>query len=456
MVDRPSTYHGLHWRRIEPEPDALSACRKLLVCLCGVAFATIAPAALAQDSGVAAAIGVRQGELSALTRDIELTESRRAELRSEIQALENDRAALNQSLIDGGREVQRLEGAIDGSERRLSALLGDEDRLRASLLERKRVLSEVLAALQRLGYRTPPAIVVRPEDALAAVRSAILLGAIVPELRAHAETLAADLDRLVDLRVAQQDERDRLRTDALALIEGRTRIALLLEQKRHQRTASLDALSIEERRADSLATQVTTLRELISRMETENATAAAASAAANRAARIARSESGGRPARSLGSIDRLAPAVAFANAKGLLPLPANGRQITTFGREDGLGEVAQGITIETRPGAQVSSPTDGWVVYAGRFRSYGRLLIINAGDDYHVLLAGMERVDVQLGQFVLAGEPVGEMPSPQLASLNNSGVGTPSPVLYIEFREDGVSIDPAPWWAASNMEKVGG
>ena len=191
-------------------------------------------------------------------------------------------------------------------------------------------------------------------------------------------------------------------------------------------------------------------------MESQNATAAAASAEADKAAAIARTETGGRPAKSLGSADRLAPAVPFADAKGLLPMPANGRLIRAFGEADGLGGTAQGISLATRASAQVSSPSDGWVVYAGPFRSYGQLLIINAGDGYHVLLAGMERIDVRLGQFVLAGEPVAAMASQRLASVGAKDVGISQPVLYIEFRKDGTSIDPAPWWAASNVEKVGG
>jgi septal ring factor EnvC (AmiA/AmiB activator) len=191
-------------------------------------------------------------------------------------------------------------------------------------------------------------------------------------------------------------------------------------------------------------------------MEAESATAAAAAAAANQAAVTARAEEGNRPATSLGAANRLTPAVAFANAKGLLPLPANGRQIRAFGDADGLGGKSQGMEIATRAGAQVSSPADGWVVYAGPFRSYGQLLIINAGDGYHVLLAGLERIDVQLGQFVLAGEPVAAMAPQRLASVGAVDVGVAEPVLYVEFRKDGASIDPAPWWAASNVEKVGG
>src|SRR5204862_4485060 len=127
-----------------------------------------------------------------------------------------------------------------------------------------------------------------------------------------------------------------------------------------------------------------------------------------------------------------------------------------FGEANGVGGKSQGISISTRPGAEISSPADGWVAYAGEFRSYGQLLIINAGGGYHVVLAGMERMDVQLGQFVLAGEPVAAMASPRLASSGAADIGSTQPVLYIEFRKDGNSIDPAPWWASSSAEKVGG
>ncbi len=296
----------------------------------------------------------------------------------------------------------------------------------------------------------------RPEDALASVRSAILLGAVVPDLQAAAEQVANDLRALVALRKEQERERDRLRADTTALLEGRTRISLLLEQKRAARAASAEALANEEKRAAALADQATSLRDLIAKLESQEPAAAAAAAEAEKAAAIAHEKSGDKPAKSLGSAGRMAPAVAFVDAKGLLPMPVSGRIIRAFGDSDGLGGHAQGISVATRPGGLVSSPTDGWVVYAGPFRSYGQLLIINAGDGYHVLLAGMGRTDVQLGQFVLAGEPVAVMAEQKVASIGAVDVGAAQPVLYIEFRKDGTSIDPAPWWAASSAEKVGG
>jgi septal ring factor EnvC (AmiA/AmiB activator) len=398
----------------------------------------------------------RRAELDAVTHDIALTSERQAELKGEIEALDKDRATLNQSLIEANQQVQKLEGTIDEAEGRLKALYAKEGDLRASLASRRDALAEVLAALQRMGRRPPPAILVRPEDALTSIRSAILLGAIVPDLREQATALAKDLADLVAVREAREKELDGLRTNAAALAEGRARIALLMDERQKQRQASSDALADEEKRSATLAGQATSLRDLIARMEAESATAAAAAAQAKQAAAEAEAAPGTAPPRSLGSADRLTPKVAFGDAKGLLPLPVAGTETTAFGADDGLGGKTQGISLATRDGAVVSSPSDGWVVYAGPFRSYGQLLIINAGGGYHVLLAGMERIDVQLGQFVLAGEPVAVMPSRKLASTETAIAGTAQPALYIEFRKDGASIDPAPWWAASNAEKAGG
>ena len=140
----------------------------------------------------------------------------------------------------------------------------------------------------------------------------------------------------------------------------------------------------------------------------------------------------------------------------MLPLPVNGVRIREFGASDGLGGTEKGLSIATRAGAQITAPCDGWVVYSGTFRNYGQLLILNAGGGYHVLLAGMERISVDLGQFVRDGRarcgdgwrgPVSRGPGDAAAS---------QPVLYVEFRKDGIPVDPGPWWAASEGEKVRG
>jgi septal ring factor EnvC (AmiA/AmiB activator) len=400
----------------------------------------------------------RQADLDAVTRDIALTAQRQAELRKEIDGLDKDRATLNQTLLDTGKRVQDTEAAIDQSEARLKALAAQETGIRRSLLERRDVLAEVLAALQRMGRHPPPALLVRPEDALSSVRSAILLGAVVPDLRAAAAKLADDLKKLVALKADISAEHNRLRADATKLLEDRARVQLLIEEKRNEASASAAALADEQRKAEDLAGKAANLKDLIGRMEAQIAAAAEASAAAEKAAAEAAAKAAAEPAKptSLGSAGRLAPAVAFDDAKGLLPKPVIGSVVVGFGDKDNLGGRSQGISMATRAAAQVTSPCDGWVVYAGPFRSYGQLLIINAGGGYHVLLAGMERIDVQLGQFVLAGEPVAMMASQRLASAGAAPVGAAQPVLYVEFRKESTPIDPAPWWATSSDEKVGG
>jgi septal ring factor EnvC (AmiA/AmiB activator) len=152
---------------------------------------------------------------------------------------------------------------------------------------------------------------------------------------------------------------------------------------------------------------------------------------------------------------RLSPAVSFASTRGRLRLPVNGVKVRDFGGSDGGGGTQKGQSIAARPGAQVTAPCDGWVVYAGSFRSYGQLLILNAGGGYHVLLAGMERISVDLGQFVLTGEPVAVMGGGSQVSAA-AATKSKQPVLYVEFRKDGAPIDPSPWWATNEGEKVRG
>jgi septal ring factor EnvC (AmiA/AmiB activator) len=367
-----------------------------------------------------------------------------ARLKAEIEAIGKDRSKLNEALIDAAARVRALEMQIATREGRVATLDDNERAIRDSLGERRAVIAEVLAALQRIGRRPPPALMVRPEDALQSVRTAMLLGGVLPEMRVEAEALVADLSELVRVRKEIAAEVVQSRRDLTALAQDRQRMTLLVEERQKKQADTERALASERERAADLGRRAETLQELIAKLEQES------SAAAREAARAA-----ARPSlAALKDPGRLAPAVAFASAKGVLPLPVNGVKIREFGASDRLGGTEKGLSISTRAGAQVTAPCDGWVVYAGPFRSYGQLLILNAGGGYHVLLAGMERISVDLGQFVLTGEPVAVMGAgAQTAAL--VAVGSGQPVLYVEFRKDGIPVDPAPWWA-TNGEKVRG
>jgi septal ring factor EnvC (AmiA/AmiB activator) len=295
---------------------------------------------------------------------------------------------------------------------------------------------------------------VQPEDALQSLRTAILLGSVVPELRARAETLARDLAELVNVRKTIGAEHDRLTADRDKLRDEQTRLATLVDERQRKQNNIEKDIEAEGARALALAKQVDSLQGLIGKMEQDLKSAAKAAATASQQGMPFTAD--GKPnLDGLKNPARLSPAVAFASTKGLLALPVNGAKIRAFGSSDGAGGVEKGISLAARPGAQVTTPCDGWVVYAGPFRSYGQLLILNAGGGYHVLIAGMGRISVNIGQFVLTGEPVATMgTTSQVASILATNAS--QPVLYIEFRKDGTPIDPGPWWAASEGEKVRG
>lgn len=407
------------------------------------------------------AIKQREQELEAARARQKSAEEAQAKLKAEISSLGQDRTQLNQQLIDTAANVRTVETKIDEAEARLKTLNGREQQARTSLDSRRADIVEVLAALQRAGRRTPPALLVRPEDALQSLRTAILLGAVVPELRSRAQKIAGELGELVALRKSIASERDQLASDRDKIRSDQTRLTALVDERQRQQASREKDLDAENARAIGLSKQVGDLQGLIAKMEQDLQSAAkaaekAAEAAKQAEAKEAKAAADAKPGpATFKDRSRTSPAILFASAKGLLPLPVNGNKIRDFGGSDGVGGVQKGISLATKPGSQVTTPCDGWVVYAGPFRSYGQLLILNAGGGYHVLIAGMERISVNIGQFVLTGEPVATMGSTsQVASILATNAS--QPVLYVEFRKDGTPIDPGPWWAANEGEKVRG
>ena len=397
----------------------------------------------------------REAELAALSKDINISSDRQAAIAREIQSIDRDRETLNARIISSADTIKSLETDLSDTERRLRNLGENEDAVKLSLISRRDILAEVLAALQRIGREPPPALAVRPSDALSAVRSAILLNAVMPELKVETEALAADLEELHRLKAIIAEEKTRLMGDAMRLAEEKSRLELLLSAKRQEHTKSVRLLEDEKRRAQELAEKAGSLKELIVNLEAEIASAREAAEKSRQAALNTKRDTS-RSVDPFSDPGRLAPAIAFQDTKGQLPRPVSGTMLKDYGQDDDFGGVTEGQSIATRPGSNVTAPADGWVVYSGPFRSYGQLLILNTGDGYHVLLAGMERIDVDLGQFVLAGEPVGLMGATRWASASTFGMGSTQPILYVEFRKDGRAIDPTPWWESTEEEKARG
>lgn len=387
-----------------------------------------------------------QDQLRGVEDTIRASDEQRRKIEADIESLRADKARLNAALIDTTAKVQDGERQIAAANQRLDGLNANADALSRSLDNRRAVVAEVLAVLQRMGRDPPPAILVRPQDMAEAIRAATLLGSTVEALKSETDALRADLAQLADLRVAIGKQRDDLAQRQTALAADKTRLAALVDARQRSLDEAQQALAAQRDRAAQLANQAANLKDLIAKMESAGAADQANAAdIAAKAAALRNADPG-----------RLKPAVAFVDAKGSLALPVAGAVLKTFGDPDGFGGAEKGISVGTPAGATVASPVDGSVVFAGRYRSYGQLLIINAGQGYYFVLAGMDRINVSVGQFVLAGEAVATMGDGAARTAAAAAIGATQPVLYIELRKDETAVDSGPWWMKSDIEKARG
>jgi septal ring factor EnvC (AmiA/AmiB activator) len=427
--------------------------------------AAAAPASPAVPADPAAEIEKKRdetrAELEALSKTISLSSDRMNDLQQSIANLEKSTASIRQALIDSAARRKSLEKQILGSEKKLADLRVREDGIRRSLHERRGVLAEVLAALQRMGRNPPPALLVTPEDALASVRSAILLGAVVPGIRKETDKLAADLADLAALQVEIANEKAGLTTTMTNSIEEERRMDLLLAENDKLSRSNAAELEAEKKRSEELAGKATSLEGLVASMETEIASVREAAAAARQAEENRRLLSDEQRARAKALADsgvpdknRIAPAYPFGDLKGKLELPVAGDVLRQFGDADGTGHEAMGTTVATNPETVVTAPADGLVVFAGAFRSYGQMIILDAGDGYHLVLSGMDTISTRQGKFVFSGEPLAVMGAKRVASATALALETDRPTLYIEFRKDGKPVDSRPWWTAKDTGKA--
>src|SRR5271166_1979288 len=399
----------------------------------------------------------KEVELRGVQDTMRASDEQRRAIGSEIESIRADRARLSEALIATTAKVQDAERGVAAADDRLASLNANADSLSRSLEGRRAAIVEILAALQRMGANPPPAILITPGDMAEAVRAAMVLSSLVPDLKGQAEALRRDVEDLSKTRESIARERAELARTSASLALEKERLGALVEARQHSLSLAEGALASQQQRAAELARQATTLKELIARLDAEEALRKAAANAAHAADEQAAKEieakaESARAARPA----RLEPEIAFADARGRLPLPVAGTVLKTFGSPDGFGGIEHGVSMATLVGAVVSAPSDGSVLFSGPYRTYGQLLIINAGGGYYLLLAGMDRINVAPGQFVLAGEPVGAMGDRTTRTAAAAAVGAAQPVLYIELRKDGTAIDPGPWWAKSDIEKARG
>lgn len=325
-------------------------------------------------------------------------EAARAErLRTQAEAARREVRDLDARLVASGRRRTEAELAAQTAEARLIVLQQQVDVLARQRRTASRAAEYALIAAALAQRRAEPR----------ASRADILARAAAAEFSSVQRSTAAALNDAQRLE-AQVIEERRLLADAQAAIDSERAelVALAARRRAVQAQLTRDAATAD-RRARTLAAEARNLREL-----------------AQRAAATPR-----RPGAGSGAI----PAAWLA--------PAQGNIARAYGVRSGQGPANQGATLETRAAAQVVSPAAGEVAYAGLFRSYGQVLILNMDGGYVLVLTGLETITVQAGETVRAGQPVGEMP----------GSDTPAPELYVEVRRDGRTLDPGRWLAARGL-----
>ena len=412
-------------------------------------------------------------QLEEQQKALELSRQQEGRLEATIEQLAHERSQLTGHLVDTAKRVQASEADLSATEATLAELAGKQKTIQDSLATQKTVLVKLLAALQRMGRDPPPILITEREDALKMVRSAMQLASVFPQLKDKAAALSKDLavlDQTISgirtANVARLAEKQKL-------VDEQARLDALLAQKHAEladRRGELDQLrDVVGNQAKSVAG----LGELIAKADravafkgTLGDTDKTLQEAAPQLepgpqpqpelpAKVASNDPSPVPAAKAPPAARITgtapPGQNFERARGKLPLPVRGKRILKFGDPSKNVGRAHGEVFQARANAQITSPCDGLVVYSGEFRTFGQLLIINAGGGYHVLLAGLGQMDVVAGQAIVAGEPIGKMGQGSMSTTADAG----APILYVEFRAHDKPINPGPWWSGE-AEKVQG
>ncbi len=430
----------------------------------------LAPLIIAASAawGPARADDTPRAQLDAVQKQIEQSKQQQQTFAQQSAALAAEIERLRAQQVAAAQSAQAHEAALTRLEAQRAKLTLDIKAKGAELQRRRREQQAVLTALLHLARNPPIGLALADGAPIDLLRGGILMGAAVPPLVERAQRLGIEIQTLNDLQDQLREAEAQHRIEADALGKEQTRLAALASQKTALQQRASRGAAASAQQVQHLAAQASDLKDLIARAEAaerarEAREAREAEARRKREAEAAQLAAAAAPppnARAGNGHGPEQPAVAaapalpdptrpagfrpFSQAMGRMVLPAAGEMVTGFGSAGASGESSKGITIATRPGAEVVAPFDGRVVFAGAFRGYGQILIIRHGDGYHSLVAGLDRIDSTVGQWLVAGEPIGRM-----------SAGEARPRLYLELRHDGQPINPLPWLATRDAKVKG-
>ena len=334
-------------------------------------------------------------------------------------------AALQEQLITNAAKVQELEAAYEATSAELAQLNGTIKTLEADFVRDRTRVTHLLAVLQRLQAEQPPALAVRPGDSLAAARGAMQMGAMLPPVYREAAELSTKLKTLTQTKTALAKKNNQAEVQAASLNAARASLDELLGKKSAEQADAEAKLTEIRSIAEEVSREASDLKGLIDRVATLRATGGA-----SEGMKLVAPQRGAAGTLARGSLLRpVVGTVAPGDPAGPGRTPgANG---------------PLGLWFETAGKAEAVAPADGDIVFAGNYQKFGQVLILEIAGGYHLTLAGLGRIDVHIGDSVLAGEPVGILPEGKAARL------------YMELRRNGQAVDPAPWLSAELRKAKG-
>lgn len=375
-------------------------------------------------------------QLKNIQSTIEKEKSAADAARARSETIARDIDNLQSEMVSAAKAVQQHEGQVETITARMSELEKLRDARSEELRQSRKKFARVLSAMQRIAQYPPEALIAQPTAPADTVRTAILLRAAVGEIDKQAGALRKEVEFLAKARTEIAARAESLRETTDLLDRERRRLGALMSRKKVLKRRADKQAYASEKRVEALGQKAKSLQELLTGLNAEK----------KRRAENATKEQASIPLASPKKTASVIPKQLrqIGKARGKLNLPATGRIVGRYGEKTDGGLSRKGVTIATPNRAQIVATFDGIVAYAGKFRGYGLLLIIEHTEGYHSLLAGMSRIDVEQGQQVIAGEPVGVIDE-----------GNGEPVLYVELRRNGQPINPVPWLAARKNEVNG-
>ncbi len=377
-------------------------------------------------------------------RAAELTAQKQAAARASAAAEQERRLAAQR--IAAAARLRQAETATAEAAQRMEDLANRQRDIEARLAARAADMAPMLPLIERLELYPAETLLVAPTDPDSALTGVLVLRGLARRLETDARALRQEQAELDKTRKAIAEQTPVLAAAQAAQAAQAAELDRQIAATASGRKEATDEAEAAARRAADLAARAEGLRAVIAAIEAERraaeARAKAEAAAAERAKQTQAAEAARRRQAALAKPSGSGTIASSARPGGQLLTPVAGRVSRHWGDRTDAGP-STGITYQAPPSARVVSPCGGRVVFGAPFRSFGLLLIVDCGGDYHAVLAGFERLDVQVGQSVQAGEPVGVMPNwdPKAGSASAGG----HPGLYVELRRGGSPVDPAPW-----------